>query len=324
MMRGEDHYGIAVRRSDGQVVLLSEPLSGWAVKPGWHKWPLIRGCYMLVESLSLGMKALQFSADVLTQEEAEKAQAETGEGPAPEAPPTTMSRALMWLTTAFALALGIGLFLLLPTAVPRWIWGSKVMGLGAESILLNVVEGGVRLLIIILYILSISLMKYVRRVFEYHGAEHATINCYEAGEELTPASCLRHTPLHPRCGSAFLLVVIVVKIIVGCFLGWPVLWLRMVLRLALLPVVAALAYEILRWAGRHRHSLLATLLAGPGLLLQMLTTRRPDRSEIEIALYALHGASAGRIPLPAGFPEPQRVDVRLQPLRREVVSGGSC
>jgi uncharacterized protein YqhQ len=312
MMRGPDRYGIAVRRADGEVVVMSEPLRGLAVQKGWPRWPLVRGCYMLVESLTLGMRSLTFSADVMTAEEAEHVP-EGQTAPAEDAPPSTLSRALMVLSTAFAFVMGLGLFVLLPTAVPRWIWGPRqAMGINRESILFNVVEGGIRLAVIVLYILTISLMKYVKRVFQYHGAEHATINCYEAGEAVTPDNCLRHSPLHPRCGTAFLLVVIVVKIILGCFLGWPVMWLRMLLRLALLPVVAAVAYEILRWAGRHRHSLIATLLAGPGLALQVLTTRRPDRAQIETAIYAL-AAVAPEVPLPPELAAPRRVSSTLQP-----------
>jgi uncharacterized protein YqhQ len=273
------------------------------------------------------MRALQFSADVLTAEEAEKAAPPPAPGepvgaavPVEPAPPAPISRVLTALTSLLAFAIGIGLFVLLPTAVPRWIWGPTVTGINAQSILFNVVEGGVRLAVIVLYILAISLMGYVRRVFQYHGAEHATINCYEAGEPITPDTCLRFSPLHPRCGTAFLLVVIVVKIILGCFLGWPVLWLRMLLRVAALPVVAAVAYEILRWAGRHRDSRLATILAGPGLALQVLTTRHPDRQQVETAIYALH-AVAAEVPLPGEFPAPRVVNSRLEP-QEEVASDG--
>ena len=337
MMRGLDRYGVAVRRSDGEVIRVDEPLQGLAVSSGWHKWPLIRGCYMLVESFTLGWQALQFSANVLTAEENEKAQAagnagvspaspggtgvspvspaDTGETPVPpaSAEPTLLSRVYLGLSSVLALAVGTGLFVVLPTMVPRWIWGAQTSSFGMHSFMLNVVEGGVRLAVIVLYIVGISLMKYVRRVFEYHGAEHATINCYEAGEPITVDNCARYSPLHPRCGTAFLLVVVVVKIIVGCFFGWPAAWLRIVLRLAALPVVAGVAYEILRWSGRHRHSLLARALAGPGLALQMLTTRRPDREQIAIAIYAL-AAVAPEVPLPADFPPPRLVNLLLQPL----------
>jgi uncharacterized protein YqhQ len=220
-----------------------------------------------------------------------------------------MNRVWMGLSTALALVAGVGLFIVLPTLVPRWIWGSQTAGLGAHSIMLNAVEGGVRLAVIVLYIVGISLLKYVRRVFEYHGAEHATINCYEAGEPITVDNCARYSPLHPRCGTAFLLVVVVVKILVGCFFGWPAAWLRIVLRLAALPVVAGVAYEILRWAGRHRNSLVARALSGPGLALQMLTTRRPDREQLAVAIYAL-----------ADFPAPRRVNLLLQPVAGTAVA----
>lgn len=323
MMRGQDRYAVAVRRADGEMITIAEPLQGLAVKPGWHKAPLIRGCYMLVEGLTLGWQALQFSANVLTAEEREKEQAakESGEGGAAaatgtEEKPELLGRIWMLLTTLLSFALGIGLFIILPTAVPQWIFGSQTAGLDAHSVLLNVIEGGVRLLVIVLYITLISLMKYVRRVFQYHGAEHATINCYEAGGPVTVENCARFSPLHPRCGTAFLLVVIVVKIIVGCFFGWPAPWIRIALRLAVLPAVAAVAYEVLRWSGRHRNSLLARALAAPGLLLQMLTTRHPDLEQIATAIYAL-AAVAPEVPLPEGFAPPRRVNLQVQTIEEE-------
>ncbi len=341
MMRGVDRYSVAVRRDDGEMVTLQEPLRGLAVKKGWHKWPLIRGNYMLVESLSLGWQALQFSANVLTVEENEKARAASPEPAGEEGPeqpgagaapagedtenktptkeheePALLGRVWMVLTTLLSVALGVGLFVVLPTAVPTWIWGGQTAGIGAHSLLLNVIEGGIRLLVIVLYILLISLMKYVRRVFQYHGAEHTTINCYEAGEPVTVDNCVRFSPLHPRCGTTFLLVVIVVKIIAGWFFGWPAPWVRIVLRLALLPLVAAVAYEILRWAGRHRDSWFARMLAGPGLLLQMLTTRPPDREQIATAIYAL-AAVAPEVPLPADLPPSRRVNQFVQPVAEQ-------
>lgn len=338
MMRGSDCYAVAVRREDGQVVLTTEPLRGLAVREGWHKWPLIRGNYMLVESISLGMKALQFSADVLAAEEAAKQAQVEAEAPdeatadKPESPPgpasgeaqmqSPISRLWMVLTMVLALALGVGLFLLLPTAVPKWLFagGSEVRGIDTQSLLFNVVEGGIRLALVVLYILVISLMKYIRRVFEYHGAEHATINCYEAGGPVVPENCMRFSPLHPRCGTAFLLVVIFVKIILGWFIGWPVLWVRMLLRLALLPPVAGLSYELLRWAGRRRNSLLARLLAGPGLLLQMLTTRRPNQSQVETAIYSL-AAVAPEVSRPTNLAPAWRVNGKLQPVEEEETNG---
>jgi len=291
---------------------------------------------MLVESISLGLKALQFSAEVLAVEEVEKeakaeaateataAGGEVAAAPDCAAPQmeSPISRLWMALTMVLAFALGLGLFLFLPTVVPKWLFagGSEVRGVDTQSLLFNMVEGAIRLSIIVAYILVISLMKYVRRVFEYHGAEHATINCYEAGKAVTLANCLGFSHLHPRCGTAFLLIVIFVKIILGWFIGWPVLWVRLLLRLALLPPVAAISYELLRWAGRHRDSRLARLLAGPGLLLQMLTTRRPDRRQVETAIYSL-AAVAPEVSLPVDLAPPRRVDVKLQAVEEEGTNG---
>jgi len=312
MMRGTDRYAVAVRRQDGQVYLLSEPLTGYAAKEkGWHRWPLIRGNYALIEALSLGMKGLQFSAQVVAQEEEQKLAAQHG-GQEQVKPATGLSRALMVLTMGAGIALGLGLFALLPTWVVGLIPGTDQMG----SIAKNVIEGLVRLLVVVAYILAISLMPYVRRVFEYHGAEHATINCFEAGQEVTAENCVNFSPLHPRCGTAFILLVIVVKIVVNCFLGWPVLWLRLLLRLAVLPPIAAISYEILRYAGRHRSSLLAQVLAGPGLLLQMLTTRRPDYEQIQTAIYAL-AAVAPEVSLSATTAPAQPVSIDLKPINVE-------
>lgn len=305
MMRGTDRYAVAVRRQDGQVYLLDEPLKGYAAQEkGWHKWPLIRGNYALVEALALGMRALQFSAQVAAQEEQQNAAQQDAEPAVGE--PTGINPVWMALTMVAAIALGLGLFVLLPTWVAGLVPGVAQMG----SISKNVIEGLVRLLIVIGYILAISLMTYVRRVFQYHGAEHTTLNCLEAGEKITVDTCLPFSPLHPRCGTAFLLLVIVLKIIISCFLGWPVLWLRLLLRLAVLPPIAAISYEILRYAGRHRDSILARVMAGPGLLLQMLTTRRPDRQQIETAIYAL-AAVAPEVPLPAAMPAAQPVTIDL-------------
>jgi len=310
MLRGKRDYAVAVRRADGQIVLLHEPLTGYAREGSWLHWPLIRGNYALYESLSLGLKSLQFSADVAMAEEQEKA-APAGE-PAAAKQPGLFSRILMALTMVASLALGIGLFVLLPAWAVDWLPGSPTM----SAVTKNVIEGGVRLVIIMAYMLGITLMPYVRRVFEYHGAEHTTINCHESGQAVTPENCARFSPLHPRCGTAFLLIVIVVKIIVNSFLGWPDLWLRLALRLAVLPPIAAISYEILRYAGKHRDSALARAISLPGMLLQKLTTRHPDHQQIQTAIYAL-AALAPEVLLPAHWPAPRLVDRNLHPVGEE-------
>lgn len=316
MMRGTDRYAVAVRRPDGEVVLGRKQLNSFAERHKWAKWPLIRGNVGLIESLVLGLESLQFSADVAAQAEREAARTAAGGAGTDATPdgstaPGGLGAALMGLTTVLAMALGIGLFVILPTWVVDWLMGKP----GPEatygaSVVRNLVEGGLRLVVIVLYIVAISAMKYVRRVFEYHGAEHATINCLESGEPVTVENCLRFGPLHPRCGTAFLLVVVLVKMILGCFFGWPVAWARTLIRLALLPVVAGIAYEVIRWAGRHRNSLLSRALAAPGMFMQILTTRRPDASQIEVAMIALaHVAS--EFSLPEGWARPRELPIPL-------------
>ena len=310
MLRGKDDYAVAVRRQDGQIILLHEPLPAYANEGSWLRWPLLRGIYALYESLSLGLKALQFSANVAMQEEQESSVPEAE--PAAEEQPGLLSRLLMTLTIMASLALGLGLFILLPAWGVDLLPGSETLSAPAK----NVVEGLVRLVMIVAYILGISLMPYVRRVFEYHGAEHATINCQEMGGSVTVADCLRFSPLHPRCGTAFVLLVIVIKIIVNSFLGWPELWLRLGLRLAVLPPIAAISYEILRYVGKHRDTVLAKVLSWPGLLLQKLTTRQPDEQQIETAMYALAALAPG-VSLPAHCRRPRCVDANLNPLAEE-------
>lgn len=343
MMRGKDKYAVAVRREDGEMVLAEKDIVPFAERHPWAKWPFIRGNVGLFEGLMLGFTSLQFSADVLAQEENERVAAEKAKAAeavqADLAPEVVESREaepegqaqevggigplLMGLTTAIAFAIAIGLFILLPTWVVDWFLGKGEGATYGESVLRNLVEGGIRLAVIVLYILAISLMTYVKRVFQFHGAEHATINCLEAGEEVTQANCLKHATLHPRCGTAFLLVVVVVKIILGSLFGWPVLWLRMLIRLALLPIVAGIAYEVIRWAGRRRDSLLARVLAGPGMLMQMLTTRRPDESQVQVAMYAL-GAVAPEFNVPSHWPAPRRVPLPLHAAQAQSDSTASA
>lgn len=321
MMRSQDAYATAVRRLDGSVIVGRRALRTLTQRYAWAKWPLVRGNVALVDSFTLGYESLMFSGNVALEDEARQAAADKAAAASGDTDPETASdeaqasRALgeraLWLSMVPAIALAIGLFILLPSWAVDWFLGAQaasVTGAFGDVFLRNLVEGVLRLAAIVGYIGAISLIPYIRRVFEYHGAEHATINAYEETGRVSVASALVQSPLHPRCGTAFLLVVIVVKILVNCFLGWPALWLRLLLRIAVLPPIAGISYEIIRYAGRHRHSLLARVLAGPGLLMQKLTTRRPLRDQIEVAIYAL-AEVAPDVPLPEGFPEPERVAI---------------
>jgi uncharacterized protein YqhQ len=284
MMRAPDRWAVAVRRAGGRVSLFLREQAALGRKYRWARLPLIRGNVGIYESVAMGWQSLQASASMAMDDAL------------PEGAKKPKGATIGVLSGVAAAVLGVGLFLLLPTAATDWITGGHAPGPIAK----NAVEGGVRLAIVLLYIAGVGLMPDIRRVFQYHGAEHAAINCYEAGEPVTTDNVMRHSVLHPRCGTSFLLTVVVIKVIVNCFLGWPALWLRMVLRIVVLPLVAALAYEAIYYAGRHRDGLFARLLAVPGMAMELLTTRRHSRDQAEIAIYAL-SAVAPDVPLPDGL-----------------------
>ena len=185
---------------------------------------------------------------------------------------------LMVLSVILALIMSIGIFMLLPTAVVGWC-----AALTDNILILNLIEGVVRILIFVLYILLISRMKDIKTVFQYHGAEHKTIHCFENGLELTPENAQTFYTLHPRCGTSFLMFVMVVAILVHVFMGWPNVWLRMLTRILVLPVIAGISYELLKWAGRS-NNIVVEILSMPGLYLQKLTTAEPDLKQLEVAI----------------------------------------
>lgn len=262
MMRGRRVVATAVRREDGEIVVqVKEPWT-LARRLPFLRWPLLRGGAALIDSLVVGLDALTFSANQFG-----------GEG-------EKLTTRELVVTIGAALALGIGLFILLPTVLMRWL------GVSRNPFLLNLSEGALRLLIFLIYLLTISRLKDIRRIFEYHGAEHKVVHAYEKGLPLSLEAVRPFSTLHPRCGTSFLLYVMVVSIVLFSFLGWPALWLRVLSRLLLLPAVAGISYECLRLAGRSR-SPLVQALSWPGLWLQRLTTREPDAAQLEVALRAL-------------------------------------
>lgn len=267
MMRGPRESAIAVRLPDGRIEVTRQPIKPWSSLP-ILKYPLIRGFVALVDSLIIGIKALTFSANrAVGEEEGE----ELGFGE-------------MFLTIVIALGLGLLLFVGLPTGAAHLLQG-KIQGVVWQ----NLLEGAIRLVIFLIYILGISRMKDIQRIFQYHGAEHKAIYTHEAGESLTVENARKFSTLHPRCGTSFLLIVVVVSIFVFAFLGLHPFWWRMLSRILLMPVVAGIAYEILKFTARHLESPGMRWVIAPGLLLQRLTTREPDDSQIEVALAALQG-----------------------------------
>lgn len=264
MMRGPEFIATAVREPSGNITIQKERLTSITERYPILKKPMIRGVVSLAESLVYGLKALSFSAQAAGEEE------------------ETLSTKEIAMTMIFSLGLAILLFVIIPTFAAKYIHSAVT-----DSRLLNTFEGILRLAIFFLYIWGISLMKDIQRVFQYHGAEHKTIHAYEAGEELTVENIRKYSRLHPRCGTNFLLIVMVVSIIMFAFLGWPDLWLRILSRVVLLPVVAGIAYEIIRFAGRSKARWVAYIIA-PGLWLQNLTTREPSDDQLEVAVAALN------------------------------------
>ena len=274
MIRGRRFFSLAVRRPDGSIYHCHEPLNS-AFTGSVRRIPLLRGVLTLLETLLLGLKALNRSA-VLAGEEPEGGD---GDGDVP-------GWALA-LTLGLSLLLGIGIFFVLPLLLVRLIDPFI-----ASDLVSNLIEGGLRLLILVGYIGGIGRLQGIRRVFAYHGAEHMAVHAYEAGLALTVANVRRFGTPHPRCGTAFLLTVVLVSVLVFAFLGRPDLEWRILSRILLLPVVAAVSYEIIRFSGVHPGWLVARLLAQPGLWLQRLTTRPPEDDQIEVAITAMGAAVA--------------------------------
>lgn len=276
LMRGANMSAIAVRDPDGRIVVHEQPLNK-AVYRGWiAKTPFVRGLVGLWDALGLGTRALMWSADVALGEEEE----------------ANFNGPIGFATIAFSLALGIGLFFLLPTTAATGIGGALGLTSGASgsepigvnATLVNLIENLIQLAILIAYIWLIGRLPDVKRLFGYHGAEHKTINAYEAGAELTP-EVVQHYPIeHPRCGTAFLLTVVFVSLIVFSLLGRPPFLLLILSRIVLIPVIAGIAYEVIRWTARNIEKPWVRTMVKPNLALQHLTTRQPDLDMIEVAI----------------------------------------
>jgi uncharacterized protein YqhQ len=276
MMRGRKQMAVAVRNPQGKIVLHEEPLTAKIYTSSWGQWPLVRGLGMLWDALGLGMRALLWSGEVSMQEDEEEH--------------IEFSGPVAWTTIAASLSFAIVLFFLVPTLASRWL----ATYLNDNALVDAFFEGVIRMVIFLLYIWGIGRIEEIARVFGYHGAEHKTINAYEAGDALTVEGVRPHSVQHTRCGTSFLLYVLVISIILFAPLTfsavepvWLGLILRFVSRLLLVPVVAAIAYEIIRFSAAHEENPFMRLLIAPGLALQKLTTREPDDSMIECAIAAL-------------------------------------
>lgn len=289
MMRSRRAMAVAVRHPAGHTVVHVEPLRSARQRSRWVRLPLIRGMVLLWDTLVLGMRALAFSANVAAAEDLDDDTPvpTSPDDPAPEEPDarpeeSAMPQGVLWGTMAFAFTMGIGLFFVLPLLLVR-----TVDPLIPWSLASNMIEGLVRLALLLGYIGLIGLLADVRRVFAYHGAEHKAINAFEAGVPLEREQVSRYGTVHPRCGTSFLLVVVVLSIAIFSLLGRPALPVRLASRVLLVPVIAGVSYEFLRFAATRRHRAAIRALMAPGLLLQRLTTREPDASQVEVAIEAL-------------------------------------
>jgi len=267
MIRGKEGVAISVRQPNGELNTVRQPLAS-IYKGRLREMPLVRGIIALVETLVLGTRALLHSAQVAAAEEGE------------EKIPT----ALLWGTVAASLALGVALFVMVPLFATRYLIDPHI----DSALLSNVFEGLIRIGIFIAYLRLVSLMPDIKRVFAYHGAEHKVVNAYEAGVPLEVESVKNYSTAHARCGTAFLFIVLIVAIFVFALVGQPTLWIRILSRIALIPVIAVISYEIMKFGAAHINNKIVRVLLAPGLLLQAITTREPDDSQLEAAISALN------------------------------------
>jgi uncharacterized protein YqhQ len=272
MMRGASNWAVAVRKPDGDIVEVHQPIKSPMARHWVFRLPVIRGVVALGESLAIGFRALAISANYA-------AAAETKEGEDGEEVSTELTRAQLIFAFAIAIGFAVLLFKVSPALITDWI--------GIKAGWFVIVEGGIRVTIFVLYLSLISLFPDLRRVFQYHAAEHKAINAYEAGEELKPEIVQRYSLIHPRCGTAFLLWVMVIAIFVFAFFGRPHWYWLIATRILLLPVIAGIAYELIRFAGKHQDNRVLMSLLAPGMWLQRLTTREPSLDQIEVSIRAL-------------------------------------
>jgi len=298
MMKGREDYAIAVRREDGTVSLSKHTFTSIRSKYKILRLPIIRGIVGFVESMVLNFKTLSISAEQYGIDDSE--------------PETKFDKwildhfgeklmsVVMGISMVLGVALAIGLFFLLPSYITKgieWLIGRSL------GVFKNLIEGLLKIAIFVAYILLVSLMKDIRRTFEYHGAEHKSIFCYEAGEELTVENVKKHRRFHPRCGTSFIFVILIISILINSlpFIPWDNMLLRMLCKLLVLPLTVGIGFEFIMFAGKH-DNIITRILSAPGLFMQRITTKEPDDGQIEVAIIALKTA------LPHEFPDYHYID----------------
>jgi len=269
MMRGPSNWAVAIRKPDGGIAQVCRPIASPMARHRVFRLPVVRGVIALGESLAIGFRALAISANYAAQEENEEGE-----------PGAELTRGQLIFAFAIAIGFAVMLFKVTPALITDWL---PIRTTGWFVI----VEGGIRVTIFVLYLSLISLLPDLRRVFQYHAAEHKAINAYEAGEELEPERVQRFSKIHPRCGTAFLLWVMVIAIFVFAFFGRPAWYWLIATRILCLPLIAGIAYELIRFSGRHTGSRVLMTVLAPGLWLQRLTTREPTLEQLEVSIRAL-------------------------------------
>ena len=292
MMQGPEHSAIAVRRSDGKIVLHTKQLKKIADKYPILGWPIIRGVVNFVVMLMSGMKTITESADMAGLDIEEPSKAEKKIAQWLHMKPNDV---MMLFAVILAIVLAVGLFFVLPTVLESFV--KRVI---ENRILINIAGGVIRIAVFLTYLLLVSRLKEIKRVFQYHGAEHKTVFCFENNEPLTVENVRKYSTLHPRCGTSFLVIVMIISIFIFTLMGTNSsnVLMRVLSRLALLPLVAGISYEALRWLGWAENNVLVRLLKWPGLMTQKITTAEPDDSMIEVAIVSLKAALKMPNPLP--------------------------
>jgi uncharacterized protein YqhQ len=276
MMRGHTAMAVAVRAPSGQIVVHSEPLNK-AIYQSWiAKVPFLRGITLLWDTMVLGMRTLMFSADIAVQDQG------VSLSPSGEGGESILTSPLAWGSIALSLSIAVGLFFLLPAMLTKFV--DRYL---FSSLVSNLVEGMIRLLFVVGYVWAVGFLPDIRRVFAYHGAEHKTVHAYEHERPLTVDAIRRYSTAHERCGTSFILIVVIISVLVFSLLGRPPLLLRLASRVLMLPVIVGIAYEWLKLGARHSEKWWMKALLAPGLAMQGLTTREPDDQMLEVAIAAL-------------------------------------
>ena len=277
MMQSKDKRAIAVRKSNGKIVLKKNNIKSWINETNINKIPFLRGSFILLETMIEGIKSLNFSSEFFIEDGEEDA----FDRFIKKIFKDKANDAIIGISLVLSLLFSVGIFILIPTTVGGIF--SKIID---NKLILNLIEGIIRISILFAYIVIISQNSDIKRVFQYHGAEHKSIHCYESGLELTVENSKKFTTLHPRCGTNFLFIVMFTSIILFSFFGWPNPLVRVVMRILFIPIVAGISYEIIKFLGKYNNKF-TKIVAYPGMMLQKFTTKEPDDEQLEVALTAL-------------------------------------